>query len=867
MVVAWSTMNRDAQLRTVLSALRGRRGPWGAVLTGAAGVGKTTLARRAVGAFAPQSRWTAGTESARSVPLGAFAHVVEIDTPRDPASVLRAARVRLAELGPDIVIGVDDAHLLDKLSATFVHQLAVNRVAPLVVTVRTGEPVPDAVTALWKDGLLTHVELAPFTLDETRKLVESALDGPVEESSIARIYTMSEGNPLFLRHLVGGAVEAERLRQVAGVWQLRGETVVNQHLSALIESRIELLDPALRHVLELLAFQEPLSLEVLTTLSDPESVEAAENAGLIRVRLRDDTGLTVKIAHPLYGEVVRAGTGVLAARRLRGELARQIAAQPPANVSDRIRLAALALDSDSPPEPELLISAARDALVLGELVLGERLARGAMAMGAGFAAALPLANTLAWQGRGAEAEAVLGPIDTTHLDEFELLLWCMPRAANLFWMLSRPDDAAAVMKSTRARLTQPAALNLVDALEAMFAVYRAQTAWALPRIYETGGAPEALPLAKAWTGASGALAAAYMGRFDEVRPFAEQGLAASAESETGNLRFTIGLGQVYTHSMRGDLEAAETTAREYVDFAELQQPGRSLGGVLLGRVHYLRGDLAAAESEFRQAAAVLEGTGYSWAFLSAAFLCQTLAVAGRAEAAREALVRAERLFGVNTELFRSDLEMTRAWVAAAEADRSRAVAHALAGARAAAKSDLRAQEMLCLYLAVRFGDGGVADRLEQLAAQVAGTLFGAAAVHARALADRDGDRLDVLAGKLESVGALLVAADAAAQAATVHGAAGNRRAELAAAAAAKRLAQRCAGASTPALTAVSNPLPLTGRELEVASMVARGLSNKEIADRLVVSVRTVEGHIYRSCTKLDVPDRTALAAAVRMEGE
>ena len=48
--------------------------------------------------------------------------------------------------------------------------------------------------------------------------------------------------------------------------------------------------------------------------------------------------------------------------------------------------------------------------------------------------------------------------------------------------------------------------------------------------------------------------------------------------------------------------------------------------------------------------------------------------------------------------------------------------------------------------------------------------------------------------------------------------------------------------------------------------MAAGLSNKEIAERLTVSVRTVEGHLYRACTKLDVPDREALAALLRSAG-
>jgi DNA-binding NarL/FixJ family response regulator len=45
------------------------------------------------------------------------------------------------------------------------------------------------------------------------------------------------------------------------------------------------------------------------------------------------------------------------------------------------------------------------------------------------------------------------------------------------------------------------------------------------------------------------------------------------------------------------------------------------------------------------------------------------------------------------------------------------------------------------------------------------------------------------------------------------------------------------------------------REREIAGLIAAGLSNSEIADRLVLSVRTVESHIYRACAKLDVTDR------------
>ena len=59
---------------------------------------------------------------------------------------------------------------------------------------------------------------------------------------------------------------------------------------------------------------------------------------------------------------------------------------------------------------------------------------------------------------------------------------------------------------------------------------------------------------------------------------------------------------------------------------------------------------------------------------------------------------------------------------------------------------------------------------------------------------------------------------------------------------------------------------LTGREQEVAALVARGLSNRQIAGRLFLSVRTVEVHVDRILTKLGFANRTQLAAWAHDEG-
>ncbi len=66
--------------------------------------------------------------------------------------------------------------------------------------------------------------------------------------------------------------------------------------------------------------------------------------------------------------------------------------------------------------------------------------------------------------------------------------------------------------------------------------------------------------------------------------------------------------------------------------------------------------------------------------------------------------------------------------------------------------------------------------------------------------------------------------------------------------------------STPASNATSTSL--TKRERQVADLIAEGLTNQSIADRLVISLRTAQGHVEHILTKLDFTSRTQVAAWV-----
>lgn len=90
----------------------------------------------------------------------------------------------------------------------------------------------------------------------------------------------------------------------------------NHHLRAglLLESRIDQLGDDVAHVLQLLTLCEPIDLDVLMELAGEQPVERAEDEGLIRIA-RDGRALTVRYAHPLFGEVIRKRLGFASSRR------------------------------------------------------------------------------------------------------------------------------------------------------------------------------------------------------------------------------------------------------------------------------------------------------------------------------------------------------------------------------------------------------------------------------------------------------------------------------------------------------------------------------------------------------------------------
>jgi DNA-binding CsgD family transcriptional regulator len=752
---------------------------------------------------------------------------------------------------------------LDELSATLLHRLAVEGSARIVATVRAGEAVPDAVTSLWKDGYLQRLYLAPFTKDQCVGLIEQALGGRLEGLSADLMWEASGGNALFVRHLVEGALEAGTLRQVRGVWQLRGRTAVTSELASLLDARIAQLPDEVRHTLQLLTFCEPLDLDMLTGLVSEDAVEDAEGRGLIRI-VEEQHQLEVRCTHSLFGEVIHRRLGLAAARRVRGELVRALRQQPILGPAQRIRLAELSLDSDEVPRTDLLVTAAQDAIALTNITLGARLARAALNQGGGLMASQLLARALLWQGKAAEAEQTLSVFNPDKMTEDDLLRWGAARITNLQWAMGDAEGAREVLGLLRDRVTRRGGRLFVDGLAAATAVSESHLDEAVLLCERVLADPAASPQAIECAVIGGTIALALMGRLEQVAEVAARGHLIEDQVE-GLWRNLRAFGEILGLLFVGDFHTAE---KRSADIVRISSPGQYLAwgmvNVLASMVEVARGQFAAAVVRMEQTVAALTSESATGAgFPARLLLAQSYCALGRVEPGAKMMAELQTRFGPHLAMFEPQLRIAEAWLAAARGQVSAAINLALDAGGIARRSGQRAVELCALHDAIRFGDRTALPRVVDIASGVGGRLAPAYAAHAAALADRDAAAVYSAAEQFEQIGALLSAADAAAQAAGLFDAAGDRRCAVRAAATAERLAAECGGIKTPALILAAQPLPLSTREREIANLAADGLSNREIADRLFVSTRTVEGHIYRACTKRGLSDRSALAALIR----
>ncbi|HEX3622852.1 MAG TPA: LuxR C-terminal-related transcriptional regulator [Acidimicrobiales bacterium] len=871
MAGTWALVGRRRELerfRDVLAA--GERSA--VVLAGPEGVGKTRLAAECLGIAEGRGMATArvkASHTARSLPLGALAPLLPPHggPGLEPADMLRRAMDAIAALGggKKLVLLVDDAHLLDDTSATLVYQLAATRSVFVLATVRQETTAPDAVVALWKDDLAERVEVSPLAPGHVEAVLTAALGGPVSAATLHELTERSAGNTLYLRELVLAGRESGALAEEDGIWRLSRSVVLSSRLVELVEGRLSgVADPA-RKVIEALAFGEPLGVPCLLMVIDRPGLESLENRGLVAVAY-NGRRLEVCLAHPLYGEVLRDRIPAMRAQAVLAALADRVQSVGARRREDALRFATWRLATGGDMAPDVMMSAAVTARARWDLGLAARLAEAAVRAGGGFDAALLEAEVALLRGRGEDAEQTLSALLPLAADDRQRVRVVSARVDNLVRSLGHTAAALQVLREAEAVVTDPAGRDEL-AVKRGFALHMGgRLAEALEVLDPLIARADGPAFGFACYTAAACLVRA--GRLREAVAVLDRGAAVvdlmpGEEQSLARWLTAVRCAALLAAGAIADAERL-ATANHTEAVARGSVGVHAVFSQILARIHLAVGDVTAAARSARESRTLFRERRYlNPARTALTYLAQAEALAGSADGARAALAELEEM-GLPTEALNAvELRRARGWAQVAGGNLAGARAHLVESATLARHQGDLVWESDALHDLARLGWAAEAEpRLHDLAVLVEGDMAPARARHATALVAHDAEALDQVAAAFEAMGALLLAAEAAAASAVVLRRQGDVRRAAGLELRAAELARGCHGAVTPPLRAIQTQALLSAREIEVAALAAAGLANKEIAGRLNVSVRTVENHLQRVYEKLGVARRADLAQAL-----
>jgi DNA-binding NarL/FixJ family response regulator len=847
-------VGRDTELaaaRAAIASAHAGRGI-GVLVVGGRGIGKTALLTAVAEAIPGRHLGAAGRPAERDVP---FAGLYELLRPvaalrtrlaearrrplervlglvdDDPGALATGAAVLdlLSEAAADepLTLVLDDIHLLDVQTqhalAFVVPRLATERIAVLAA-------VPSGLAHPLVDAPLEEARLGGLTPQDCAELLADRAPAP---DVLDRLVAETRGIPASLLAAVARMSDDE----LRGITPLTGPAPANTVVRRLVTSEVATLPDDIRAALVVAAAADGDGVETVRAAIDAlgagDALGIAETLGLIRI----DEGLVV-FTSPVLRSTLYHDAPPAEQRRAHDLLAR--------HGGDSARAGHLAAAATAPSEhvaTELEAAADRTLQRNGLVGRAGLLARAAtMSPDAGDRARRRVAAAAAYRraGRLVEAGLLLDGIPAATVDA------AVERA--LLATAADGDDAAAAGAILRAgggadggRLAALAGLVLLSAWHVGEAAEKAGTTAAAALVAAVGDA------GTEWSSAT-AFQAGLAGDADAAR--GELANAIEAARRVGDA-WALGEALValaWLEVFTGRLPAAAAAAREAMgvgDRHELARLRRMAAGAAAvasagrGRVAEVAAAAAALRSFSVEHGALAARAQAAWA--------EGLDVLGRGDAAAAAPVLEEAaryLADLGIDDLRCALvtaDAVEALVAASRPEDARAIAGLL--------------------------HPGTGPAVEHLRARVAALLADDPAPALQEALQIDPETAAVAARTRALLGrALLAAGNLAAARTTLRDAAH----ELAAggwdgfAALARDDLGRCDAEARRLAPRIADLL--TAQELQVARVVAAGASNREIAEQLFLSTKTVEFHLRNTFRKLGVRSRSELAARIAVEG-
>lgn len=242
-----------------------------------------------------------------STPYGVLAPMLSANSDELPdVAVLRqiisAVRTQLKEYpeGAGLIVLIEEAQYIDASSAFILGQLVHSKLVKLVVLTTEKNMDELSLESLLTGAGLRRIHLGKFDVLETQQLCSAILSGSVTFGTARIIFGQTSGNPFLIRHFVEAALRQGLLTEKHGFWVLNKVTITpDVLLREAIRGLHKRFSPTEQNALELLSLAGPLPLTELRTLTGLELSEE-DQAGLIQL----ETG-TASIGSPFYSRILR----------------------------------------------------------------------------------------------------------------------------------------------------------------------------------------------------------------------------------------------------------------------------------------------------------------------------------------------------------------------------------------------------------------------------------------------------------------------------------------------------------------------------------------------------------------------------------